>query len=283
MAPRDSARRRHGFGAERSRTFSRAPPGSLSENRRRTMNVSSGLRYGRIAETYSAALNVLGFRRGVERFLDRLNLRFPAGARLLDAGCRTGLLSPSGSWTVFRTCACWLSTWTLACSPSPGAPPRVAGVMAASARSRRPASDGPRDQDLGRTSDSAGPGLVRRGLHRGGAGACSPPRDRPTAGVAAASRGAAPHPGRPRGRRGLGAGPPLSISPVPAEPAPRGGPRLRPGRDPHRPARLARVPGEPVAGGHPRPPAEGEGVSKSRAAPGSAGHPSGPGSAGSGA
>jgi len=52
-----------------------------------------GLRYGRIAETYSAALTVLGFRRGVERFLDRLGLRFPAGARILDAGCGTGLLA----------------------------------------------------------------------------------------------------------------------------------------------------------------------------------------------
>ena len=54
---------------------------------------SMGLRYGRIAETYSAALTVLGFRRGVERFLDRLGLRFPAGARILDAGCGTGLLA----------------------------------------------------------------------------------------------------------------------------------------------------------------------------------------------
>jgi SAM-dependent methyltransferase len=54
---------------------------------------SMGLRYGRIAETYSAALTVLGFRRGVERFLDRLGLCFPPGARILDAGCGTGLLA----------------------------------------------------------------------------------------------------------------------------------------------------------------------------------------------
>src|SRR5262249_8897388 len=58
-----------------------------------------GLRYGRIAETYSAALTVLGFRRGVERFLDRLGLRFPAGARALAGGCGAGLVSV---WLLLR-------------------------------------------------------------------------------------------------------------------------------------------------------------------------------------
>jgi SAM-dependent methyltransferase len=57
------------------------------------MSSAGSLQYGRIAQTYAAALNVLGFRRGVERFLDRLALRLPPGARVLDAGCGTGLLA----------------------------------------------------------------------------------------------------------------------------------------------------------------------------------------------
>jgi SAM-dependent methyltransferase len=49
--------------------------------------------YGRIARLYAVGLTALGFRRGIERFLDRLNLDLPPGARVLDAGCGTGLLA----------------------------------------------------------------------------------------------------------------------------------------------------------------------------------------------
>jgi SAM-dependent methyltransferase len=49
--------------------------------------------YGRIARLYAVGLTALGFRRGVERFLDRLDLDFPPGARVVDAGCGTGLLT----------------------------------------------------------------------------------------------------------------------------------------------------------------------------------------------
>jgi SAM-dependent methyltransferase len=49
--------------------------------------------YGRIARLYAVGLTALGFRRGVERFLDRLDLDLPPGARVLDAGCGTGLLA----------------------------------------------------------------------------------------------------------------------------------------------------------------------------------------------
>ena len=49
--------------------------------------------YGRIARLYAVGLTALGFRRGIERFLDRLDLDLPPGARVLDAGCGTGLLA----------------------------------------------------------------------------------------------------------------------------------------------------------------------------------------------
>ena len=51
------------------------------------------LQYGRIARLYAAGLTALGFRRGVRRFLDRLDLDLPPGASVLDAGCGTGLLA----------------------------------------------------------------------------------------------------------------------------------------------------------------------------------------------
>ncbi len=46
-----------------------------------------------MARLYAVGLTALGFRRGIERFLDRLNLDFRPGARVLDAGCGTGLLA----------------------------------------------------------------------------------------------------------------------------------------------------------------------------------------------
>lgn len=49
--------------------------------------------YGKIASAYDAFLGLTGFRRGVERFLDRLNFNLPPRASILDAGCGTGLLA----------------------------------------------------------------------------------------------------------------------------------------------------------------------------------------------
>lgn len=49
--------------------------------------------YGAVANFYDAILTLSGFKRSVEKFLGGLELRFPAGARILDAGCGTGLIS----------------------------------------------------------------------------------------------------------------------------------------------------------------------------------------------
>jgi ubiquinone/menaquinone biosynthesis C-methylase UbiE len=49
--------------------------------------------YGPIAGVYDTFLTITGFKRGVERFLDRINFNLPHKARILDAGCGTGLLS----------------------------------------------------------------------------------------------------------------------------------------------------------------------------------------------
>lgn len=49
--------------------------------------------YGSIAGFYDRWLRVAGFKRGVEQFLDRMELVLPAGARVLDGGCGTGLIS----------------------------------------------------------------------------------------------------------------------------------------------------------------------------------------------
>lgn len=49
--------------------------------------------YGAIANFYDAILTLSGFKRSVEKFLGGLELRFPAEARILDAGCGTGLIS----------------------------------------------------------------------------------------------------------------------------------------------------------------------------------------------
>lgn len=54
--------------------------------------VSNGA-YGKIANAYDAFLTFSGFKRGVESFLDRLDLRLPPSPVILDAGCGTGLMS----------------------------------------------------------------------------------------------------------------------------------------------------------------------------------------------
>jgi len=51
------------------------------------------LRYGRIAILYDRSLILLGFRRGVSRFLARVPLDLPPAPRLLDAGCGSGIVS----------------------------------------------------------------------------------------------------------------------------------------------------------------------------------------------
>lgn len=49
--------------------------------------------YGAVANFYDAILTLSGFKRSVEKFLGGLELRFSAEARILDAGCGTGLIS----------------------------------------------------------------------------------------------------------------------------------------------------------------------------------------------
>ena len=49
--------------------------------------------YGSIAGFYDRWLRVAGFKRGVEQFLDRMELILPARPRVLDGGCGTGLIS----------------------------------------------------------------------------------------------------------------------------------------------------------------------------------------------
>jgi ubiquinone/menaquinone biosynthesis C-methylase UbiE len=55
--------------------------------------------YGRIADLYDTWFRLMGFKRGVEQFLDRVEWRLPAGARVLDAGAGTGIL---GLWFLAR-------------------------------------------------------------------------------------------------------------------------------------------------------------------------------------
>jgi SAM-dependent methyltransferase len=55
--------------------------------------------YGRIADLYDTGFRLLGFKRGVEQFLDRVTWRLPARARILDAGAGTGIM---GLWFLRR-------------------------------------------------------------------------------------------------------------------------------------------------------------------------------------
>lgn len=49
--------------------------------------------YGSLANVYDAFLTLTGFKRGIENFLDRIDFSFPKGAKILDAGCGTGLIA----------------------------------------------------------------------------------------------------------------------------------------------------------------------------------------------
>lgn len=57
------------------------------------MRTPERLAYGKIANAYDAFLTLTGFKRGVENFLDRLDLRLPPAPTIMDAGCGTGLIS----------------------------------------------------------------------------------------------------------------------------------------------------------------------------------------------
>lgn len=57
------------------------------------MRTQNQLAYGRLANTYDAFLTLTGFKRGVENFLSRLQFNLPPRARILDAGCGTGLIA----------------------------------------------------------------------------------------------------------------------------------------------------------------------------------------------
>ncbi len=57
------------------------------------MQTSEKLAYGKIANAYDAVLTFSGFKRGVENFLDRVELTFPPSPKILDAGCGTGLMT----------------------------------------------------------------------------------------------------------------------------------------------------------------------------------------------
>jgi len=73
-------------------------------SRRRARGVSNGdeatsFAYGRIADLYDTGFRLLGFKRGVEQFLDRMEWPLPARARVLDAGAGTGII---GLWFLRR-------------------------------------------------------------------------------------------------------------------------------------------------------------------------------------
>jgi SAM-dependent methyltransferase len=53
----------------------------------------SSFEYGRIADLYDTGFRLLGFKRGVEQFLERVDWRLPARARVLDAGSGTGIIA----------------------------------------------------------------------------------------------------------------------------------------------------------------------------------------------
>ena len=57
------------------------------------MHSSPKLAYGKVAGAYDAFLAFTGFKRGVKNFLSRLQFDLPPRARILDAGCGTGLVA----------------------------------------------------------------------------------------------------------------------------------------------------------------------------------------------
>lgn len=66
---------------------------------RRVAEEAPPFAYGRIADLYDTGFRLLGFKRGVEQFLDRVTWRLPARARILDAGAGTGIM---GLWFLRR-------------------------------------------------------------------------------------------------------------------------------------------------------------------------------------
>lgn len=46
----------------------------------------------KLSNIYAAFLKLLGYERGLSRFLDRLDLEFPQGARILDVACGSGIV-----------------------------------------------------------------------------------------------------------------------------------------------------------------------------------------------
>ncbi len=46
----------------------------------------------KLSNIYAAFLKLLGYERGLSRFLDRLDLEFPRGARILDVACGSGIV-----------------------------------------------------------------------------------------------------------------------------------------------------------------------------------------------
>ena len=66
---------------------------------RRAAELDAPFEYGRIADFYDAWFRVMGFKRGLEQFLGRIDWRLPARARVLDAGAGTGFL---GLWVIAR-------------------------------------------------------------------------------------------------------------------------------------------------------------------------------------
>jgi SAM-dependent methyltransferase len=63
------------------------------KRRRSSGAAPSSFEYGRIADLYDTGFRLLGFKRGVEQFLDRVDWRLPGRARVLDAGAGTGLIA----------------------------------------------------------------------------------------------------------------------------------------------------------------------------------------------
>ena len=60
---------------------------------------ASSFEYGRFADVYHAGFRLLGFKRGVEQFLRRVDWRLPPRPRVLDAGAGTGII---GLWFLQR-------------------------------------------------------------------------------------------------------------------------------------------------------------------------------------
>jgi ubiquinone/menaquinone biosynthesis C-methylase UbiE len=71
-----------------------APQGEMNEITH-ISDTSAGTFYDRIARLYDWTFKVNGYRRSIERFLLAHPLPLPSGARILDAGCGTGLLTLS--------------------------------------------------------------------------------------------------------------------------------------------------------------------------------------------